>query len=385
MLMKTEHQRAKIRCIRQVTKIPARFEYKQCLQKWKKFIIYERNLQNKVQQGIEYFDQKKLTSGFYRLLEKHRIVNEKKRRDTQIDKFYFNKQAVKILKMMKGFLEIRRENRSKFEASVMFRTSSLANKVMGGWKRYMSDNYELFIKKKALIKRLKERKCPSVFKKWSLFADKHKVYRIKSEKAKALSNSNLMLKTFASFQNNCQEHKDFRALYKKAHLFHCERLISKVLLRFKEHTKYSRDMKEKRSNLEFTICKVDRADLLQVSFGSIKLFNYQNDQYLAANIKLLEHKKMQRFFNYIRYYLTKRKNLKSRFEALKVKTESHLVSKFMKNLTKAYDIECHIKVMKSRRDLETQYVWFSECLREVNANKVLSNYLQVKQFETKEQ
>lgn len=74
MMKKTETQRAKIRYIRKVTKIPAKIEYRLCLQKWKKFVIYERDLQNKVQQGIEYFNQKRISAGFYHLLENHKTI-----------------------------------------------------------------------------------------------------------------------------------------------------------------------------------------------------------------------------------------------------------------------------------------------------------------------
>lgn len=83
----------------------------------------------------------------------------------------------------------------------------------------MTDNYELFVKKKALVKLLRERNCPYTFKKWGLFAAQHKVYRIKSEKAKALLNSNLMIKSFKGLHNNCQERKDYKILYQKAYLF----------------------------------------------------------------------------------------------------------------------------------------------------------------------
>lgn len=104
--------------------------------------------------------------------------------------------------MFREFLDIQREKRYKYETSVMFRSSNLVSRAMKSWKKYMTDNYELFVKKKALVKLLRERNCPYTFKKWSLFAAQHKVYRIKSEKAKGFLNSNLMAKSLIGLHTN---------------------------------------------------------------------------------------------------------------------------------------------------------------------------------------
>lgn len=83
----------------------------------------------------------------------------------------------------------------------------------------MADNYELFVKRRALIKRLRERNIPRALEKWSLFSEKHKIFRLKSEKALKVLNNNLKKKAFLCYKINCEERKDFRALYKKAYIF----------------------------------------------------------------------------------------------------------------------------------------------------------------------
>lgn len=70
----------------------------------------------------------------------------------------------------------------------------LIYKGMRSWRKYMAENYELFVKRRALLKRLKERNIPKALAQWSLFAEKHKIFRIKSEKAMGFQNKNLMMK-----------------------------------------------------------------------------------------------------------------------------------------------------------------------------------------------
>jgi len=122
--------------------------------------------------------------------------------------------------MLRKFLNLQRDKRYKLEKAIKFRKNTLVVKGMKVWKKYMSDNYELFIKRKALLKRLKERNCPLALKKWSMFAENHKVFRLKNEKAETFNKTQLMKKAFLCFNINTQERKDFRILYKKAYLFH---------------------------------------------------------------------------------------------------------------------------------------------------------------------
>lgn len=95
----------------------------------------------------------------------------------------------------------------------------------------------------------------------------------------------------------------------------------------------------KRLKLESVISKITCQNLLRTTIESVKLFNSQTDNYLATSMSLLKQKKMQRYFNYIRYYNSKKKSLKDRFETLKLKTEAQQVSKFMQIWTNTYNIE----------------------------------------------
>jgi hypothetical protein len=183
MLSKTQDKRMRIRYVKKVTKIPALIEYRLALQKWSKFVVYERNLQEKVERSKQYFNDKRIATALNKMIEHHEISQEKRERNKRITQFYFEKQAVQIFDMFRVFLDIQREKRFKLETALNFRTSKLSNKAFKSWKKYMSDNYELFVKKKALTKHLKVRNCPRGLSQWIEYAAKHKVYRLKSEKA----------------------------------------------------------------------------------------------------------------------------------------------------------------------------------------------------------
>ena len=104
MLNKTEDKRLKLRHVRKVTKTPIMIEYRLAIQKWQNFVVYERDLQKTIEEGAEYFKQKRLSYAYNTLLENHYITVERKEREARIDQYYFNKQALKIFDMFKVFL-----------------------------------------------------------------------------------------------------------------------------------------------------------------------------------------------------------------------------------------------------------------------------------------
>ena len=246
----------------------------------------------------------------------------------------------------------------------------------------MSDNYELFVKKKALIKHLRQRKCPAIMEHWGEFSARHKVFRLKSEKAFVFLNHSVTSKAFNALRANCEERKDYRNLYRKAYLFHCEKLIIKSLMSLKEYKNYSKDIREKRTILEHVIHNVD---IDSRKLGLIKLlknFNTQTEERVTEYKNILAAKKKQRFLNYIRYYKNKRADLKVRYNALKEATEKRIKHRFILHWVRQYDIEWNIKDMKIRREHNIMINWFCACLREVNVNKSLTTLVTQKQNET---
>lgn len=104
MLKKTESQRAKIRCIKSVTKIPVKMEYRFTFEKWIGFINSERKLEKKIKEGISYFTQKRQALALGKLVDDHRYSIERKQREDEIVIFYFSKQARQIFVMLREFL-----------------------------------------------------------------------------------------------------------------------------------------------------------------------------------------------------------------------------------------------------------------------------------------
>lgn len=84
----------------------------------------------------------------------------------------------------------------------------------------MSDNYELFLKKKTCIRRLRKMKCPKALSIWRNYANMSKKYHKKSNKAVAILNLNLKRKTIEGLRVNKLERSDNRTLNKKAYLYH---------------------------------------------------------------------------------------------------------------------------------------------------------------------
>lgn len=371
MLKKTELKRAKIRALRKVTKMPAQIEYRLAVQKWKKFIKYERDLQQRVSEGQQYFKEKRLAYAFDKILQNRYITIENQKRDNEITRFYFNKQAVQIFAMLREFLEIQREKRYKFELAMNFRMSILVNKSMTSWKQYMIDNYELFLKKREVVRMLRTKKCPGAFRHWSEFAAKHKVYRLKSEKAIDCLNSHLKSKAVKALQLNTEERKDYRNLYRKAYLFHCDKLILKSLNSLKQYNSYSKIIREKRAELAATIRKVDYECRMRSVFTLLKTFNQMSKVTVNRAEGILNLKKKQRFWNYIRYYKNKKVSLKQRYNAVKSLNEKHTKKRFLDTWCQKYEIEWRIKDMKTRRDHNIMLSWFCACLREVNINRSL--------------
>ena len=82
--------------------------------------------------------------------------------------------------------------------------------------RYMSDNYELFIKRKALIKRQRERKLPFSLMKWINYANLKNAYVKRSNKAVGFLSTNLINKSMKALDKNRIERKGFRILYNQA-------------------------------------------------------------------------------------------------------------------------------------------------------------------------
>lgn len=84
----------------------------------------------------------------------------------------------------------------------------------------MTDNYELFIKRKALVKKLREQKLPNALNKWINYANLKSEYTEKKSKAYKFLTSNLLQKSMKALEVNRVERKEFRVLYKQACLYH---------------------------------------------------------------------------------------------------------------------------------------------------------------------
>ena len=60
---------------------------------------------------------------------------------------------------------------------------------------------------------------------------------------------------------------------------------------------------------------------------------------MDTNKKLLKHKKKLRFFNYIRYYVNKKKDLREKSEFLQRKTELKAKANFFNTWMTQYETE----------------------------------------------
>ena len=218
----------------------------------------EQETDKKVIEGREIFKMKRLSFAMNKLYNFSIAARERNRRNVQIQQYYFDKQAIKIFRMFRAFLDIKREERFKLETALQFRGSNLTSAPFQAWKKYMADNYEMSVKKKAVLKRLRQLKCPIALKQWSKFAELSKVYNQKKQKANSVMNKNLLQKTFFVFKHNKNEQKKTKILFKKAYLYHCECLINKGLKAFKDYKTFSKSVKKKRHILEKVVRKVDK-------------------------------------------------------------------------------------------------------------------------------
>lgn len=247
----------------------------------------------------------------------------------------------------------------------------------------MSDNFELFMRKKALTKRLRERRCPPALQHWSRYAELHKENRHRNEKAYAFLNSNLHSKAFSSLRYYWESKKDLREKHKNACFVHTQSLITKGFYSLVNYKNKSIDLRGKRGNLDRVIRSVYITSLKRTMFKSIKAFNAQTNSDHKDHISTLENKKMQRFFNYLKYYKNKKQDLKTRHKILKNATEGRLKHRCIIEWTRQYDIEQVIKEMQIRRETNTKISWFFACLREVNTNKMCNSFRAQKKLEIK--
>lgn len=191
----------------------------------------------------------------------------------------------------------------------------------------MSDNFELFVRKKALIKRLRERRCPPALQHWSQYAELHKMSRLKNERARGFLNTNLYLKAFSSLRIYWESKKDFREAYRKACTIHTQSLIAKGFYRLNSYKDKSIELRGKRGNLDKVVRNVYVTSLKRTMFLSIKAFNSNTKADHVNHVATLEKKKLQRYLNYLRYYKNKKQGLKAKHKILKKATESRLKHK----------------------------------------------------------
>ena len=104
MLQKTEDIRAKIRCVKSITKIPFRMEYRLSFQKWTDLVVSERKLEAKTEEVRKYFAKKKLSTALVKIVDDYRYKVDRRRREQEIENFYFSKQAKSIFAMFREFL-----------------------------------------------------------------------------------------------------------------------------------------------------------------------------------------------------------------------------------------------------------------------------------------
>ena len=158
-------------------------QYRQAIYKWAEFVNIEQNIDQRVVEAKEVFRLKRISWAINKMYDHSIKSKELKRRNNQIRQYYFDKQAIKIFEMFKMFLSIRRQERCRLEIALHFRAYNLTSKAYRAWNKYMADNYELFVKKKAVIKRLRQLKCPDALKQWSKFTELSKCYNKKKQKA----------------------------------------------------------------------------------------------------------------------------------------------------------------------------------------------------------
>lgn len=258
MLDKTYHKRMRIKSIHKITRIPEMIQYRLVVKKWERFVKFERKMQDRVDDAYQKFSARRLVIALNTMRENNLIKQERKERYEQIKRFYFNKQAVQILHMFKAFIEIQRNKHEKAELAFKFRTFSLTTKSINSWKKYMKDNYELFLKKKAVIKHLRARNCPSALAHWTEYSIKHRIFRLKTEKALSYLHTSLMSKSMSALSHNVLLQREYKALYKRSTLFHCQKLVQKSFRSLSLYRTHSIAVKKNRDILGSTIKKVDR-------------------------------------------------------------------------------------------------------------------------------
>ena len=135
--------------------------------------------------------------------------------------------------------------------------------------------------------------------------------------------------------------------------------------------------------MEKVIRKIDQQTLLRSAFESFHVFNSNTKFFIEASKALLKHRKTLRFFNYIRYFVNKKKDMKARFELQSKNTEKRMKSAFFRKWMRQYDIEWNIKKMEKKREQRLKLASILSLIKEVNINKILKSHIQRKNFERK--
>jgi len=232
----------------------------------------------------------------------------------------------------------------------------------------MTENYELFIKRKALVKKLRERNLPCALNKWINYAKLKSSYNEKRGKAYKFLSSNLINKSMKALEINNVERKEFRVLYKQACLYHCENLVYKGFSTLKNYSINSIETRHKREIMFNKIISLDKTLRLKKVISSFAKFNCDTADTLSYFKDILMKKKKQRLFNYLRYFKNKKLDLRVRYEALKDATEKRIKHCFILKWVKEYDNQWVIKELKTKQELKIKFKWFAEFKREHQFN-----------------
>jgi hypothetical protein len=365
---KTYEKRMRIRSVKKITRIPDFIQYRLALKRWQKFIRFERKMQDKVSDVYERFTRKRLIIALNTMRENNLIVQERRERNEQIKRFYFNKQAAQIFDMLKIFLCIQRQKHEKSELAFKFRTMALTTKSIACWKKYMKDNYELFLKKKAVIKHLKARNCPSVLSHWTEYSIKHKIFRLKSEKSLSYLHTSLLSKSLTAFHHNVSLQRQYKALYKKSTLLHCQTLVQKSFRSLDTYRTYSIALKQNRDILDKAIRRVDvrvikrnLVDLLRFNVVVTKKEDQERYNYV-------QEKRIKRIFLWWGQYAHTRKEIARKYEIVKAKYEKKVMREFMVRWLRKWDIEWAVKEMAFNKQAKVMKEWICACRRQVEVS-----------------